>query len=632
MQSVLILSPSFPPARAMAAPVTDPEGNPGGGFSLALAGGEAVGDDEEAAVDPAGGEGQMATDPLLLWAGAVAKGGGADGAMPSGAAARIETVGPPGVGANVPASARGAAAALAWEMASPAPPVPGAQGSSGGGWVMRRGGEGQHPLAGSGPVATDVAGPVGAVIGEAGQAAGAREACADAPETGRSGALAEPLSQVVAPAMTAQIPQPRSGQGPVAVPGQLDLGGTGTGVEGLWMGDTDGISDGEIAGLTGAGGGLAPTGPNAPVNLTVQTDVNRVPVPVFALPPTGAMTGGGMPARVELRAWDDVADEPIPVPVPEDAAKWPGRVPANGKPQAGFWERLLSGAADTRAFAKAEDGLAGPSPSTRPEDRALAPLLAPVAIPPEILPEGSGLAKPGVVGPAAQTWPVGATAERFASAEPTESEAVPPTPDVAPRTAAPETGPRAASGAGASTALPLAEAVPELDPNREASGDPAFVAPGAAPLFPPGPQASLAAGAAPMPIPQLAAQLVAALTRPTGDETELALSPEELGHVRVKLKPDAAHPDRLVVMITFERPETLDLFRRHAGELTDALRSAGYSGADIGFGQQGSGQPDPDPRAGTPSQSFDGIPRPDPDGAAQPLPRHSGAASLDLRL
>ncbi len=261
----------------------------------------------------------------------------------------------------------------------------------------------------------------------------------------------------------------------------------------------------------------------------------------------------------------------------------------------------------------------------------MAPLVAPVAIPPAILPEGAGLAKPGVVGPAAQTWPVGATAGRFAPAEPTESEAMPPTPDVAPRAAAPETGPRAASGAGTTTAFPLAEAVPEVDLNREASGDPALVAPGAAPLSPSGPQASLAA-AAPMPIPQLAAQLVAALTRQTGGETELALSPEELGHVRVKLKPDAAHPDRLVVMITFERPETLDLFRRHAGELTDALRSAGYSGADIGFGQQGSGQPDPDPRAGAASQSFDGVPRPDPDGAAHPLPRHSGAASLDLRL
>ena len=630
MQSVLILSPSFLPVRAMAAPVTDPEGDPGGGFSLALAGGEAVGDDDEAAVDPAGGESQMAAGPLLSWAGAVAKGGGADGAMPSEAAARSGTAGPPGVGANVPASARGAAAALAWEMASPAPPVSGAQGPGGGGWVMRRGEEGQHPAAGSGPDATDVAGQVAAVIGGAGQAAGAREACADAPETDRGKALAEPLSQVAAPAVTAQIPQPRSGQGPVAVPGQLDLGGTGTGAAGLWMGDTDGISDGPIAGLTGTGGGLAPRAPNAPANLPAQTDVNRVPVPGSALPPTGAMTGDGTPARVELRAGDDVAGEPIPVP--EDAARWPGRVPAHVRPQAGFWERLLSGVADASVSAKAADGLAGPVPSARPEDRAVAPLVAPVAIPPAILPEGAGLAKPGVVGPAAQTWPVGATAGRFAPAEPTESEAMPPTPDVAPRTAAPETGPRAASGAGTTTAFPLAEAVPEVDPNREASGDPALVAPGAAPLSPSGPQASLAAAAAPMPIPQLAAQLVAALTRQTGGETELALSPEELGHVRVKLKPDAAHPDRLVVMITFERPETLDLFRRHAGELTDALRSAGYSGADIGFGQQGSGQPDPDPRAGTASQSFDGIPRPDPDGAAHPLPRHSGAASLDLRL
>lgn len=144
--------------------------------------------------------------------------------------------------------------------------------------------------------------------------------------------------------------------------------------------------------------------------------------------------------------------------------------------------------------------------------------------------------------------------------------------------------------------------------------------------------ATLSPTAVAPPVPQLAAQIGAALSQSADGATELALSPEELGKVRVRLKPDAANPDRLVVMITFERPETLELFRRHAGELSDAFRSAGYAGADIGFGQQGGGQADPDGREATAGRSLDGVLRPDPAGASSPAPRQDGAASLDLRL
>lgn len=131
------------------------------------------------------------------------------------------------------------------------------------------------------------------------------------------------------------------------------------------------------------------------------------------------------------------------------------------------------------------------------------------------------------------------------------------------------------------------------------------------------------------PILQLAAQLTAALTHSADGVTELALSPEELGHVRLRLEPDVANPDRMVVMITFERPETLDLFRRHAGDLAEALRSAGFAGADIGFGQGSGG-----------SSGFENAPQHGSgdaraDSAADPLPpapRLVAGASLDLRL
>ena len=88
-------------------------------------------------------------------------------------------------------------------------------------------------------------------------------------------------------------------------------------------------------------------------------------------------------------------------------------------------------------------------------------------------------------------------------------------------------------------------------------------------------------------LPRLAAQLAGTLVHRADGQTDVALSPEELGHVRLTMQADAQNPDRMVVMLTFERPETLDLFRRHADQLADALREAGFSGADISFGRSG---------------------------------------------
>ncbi|MES2549155.1 MAG: flagellar hook-length control protein FliK [Pseudomonadota bacterium] len=130
----------------------------------------------------------------------------------------------------------------------------------------------------------------------------------------------------------------------------------------------------------------------------------------------------------------------------------------------------------------------------------------------------------------------------------------------------------------------------------------------------------------------VAAQIVAALSRSADGATELALSPDELGTVRLRLEPDAANPDRMVVMITFERPETLDLFRRHAGELADALRDAGYSGADIGFGQDQSGSGGSEGAAARFAGRATGQDQPEPDLSHSSAPRLAAGASLDLRL
>lgn len=132
-----------------------------------------------------------------------------------------------------------------------------------------------------------------------------------------------------------------------------------------------------------------------------------------------------------------------------------------------------------------------------------------------------------------------------------------------------------------------------------------------------------------LPVQQIAAQLATVLVDVSDKVTELALSPEELGRVSLRLEPDAANPDRMTVLINVERPETLDLFRRHAGELADAIKAAGYAGADISFGQHGQGgSPDQRPREntfGSGRLSEDQTP-------VTPARREVVGATLDLRL
>lgn len=194
--------------------------------------------------------------------------------------------------------------------------------------------------------------------------------------------------------------------------------------------------------------------------------------------------------------------------------------------------------------------------------------------------------------------------------------------------------------AAVSTAPNFQPMIPSAAPTGEADEDDGrFALLGAGSIATGGPAAGPAhapvgaSGPQPAPVPQVAAQITAALSHTADGATELALSPDELGHVKLRLEPDAANPDRMVVMITFERPETLDLFRRHATELAEALRAAGYAGADIGFGQGQSGSAGND----APGGSAQGATAHDLADAAFPTPppsppRLAAGASLDLRL
>ncbi|MGG7566968.1 flagellar hook-length control protein FliK [Rhodovulum sp. DZ06] len=103
-----------------------------------------------------------------------------------------------------------------------------------------------------------------------------------------------------------------------------------------------------------------------------------------------------------------------------------------------------------------------------------------------------------------------------------------------------------------------------------------------------GPRAMTATVAAAAPDrPQaaaVAAQLAPALRRGGDGSTEIRLDPPELGRVRVTLRTDEAG---LVATITAERPETVDLMRRHADLLLRDLAANGQARVDLSFGSFG---------------------------------------------
>ncbi|MFN6925703.1 MAG: flagellar hook-length control protein FliK [Tabrizicola sp.] len=198
---------------------------------------------------------------------------------------------------------------------------------------------------------------------------------------------------------------------------------------------------------------------------------------------------------------------------------------------------------------------------------------------------------------------------------------------------APEPGPARAGGAiapGADLGLP--------DPADEG---PALPVMSPAPLMAqpglPAPQLPAALSS----LPHLTAAIIDSLARRPDGVTEIALSPAELGQVRLTLQSDADNPARMVVLLSFDRPETMDLFRRHADQLAEALRAAGFTDTRISFGQHGADQT-PFGQGGR-DQRQDGrpdlksrsplLPEQLPDAwPGHPALRLSTSASLDLRL
>jgi len=136
---------------------------------------------------------------------------------------------------------------------------------------------------------------------------------------------------------------------------------------------------------------------------------------------------------------------------------------------------------------------------------------------------------------------------------------------------------------------------------------------------------------------QIATQ-VAAVLRPDGGgpqgpvmaqvERDLVLSPPELGRLSIRFEGQA---DTGQLILQVDRPETLELMRRHLDLLADALRMAGFGGCGISLGGRDPGQARRDGAAGISGAVGGALTDP-----ANPVPpsdrRPATSGRLDLRL
>ena len=82
----------------------------------------------------------------------------------------------------------------------------------------------------------------------------------------------------------------------------------------------------------------------------------------------------------------------------------------------------------------------------------------------------------------------------------------------------------------------------------------------------------------------MAHQLAEAVHNHAAGSYEITLRPEELGRVRLALHPAESG---VTVQISAERPETLELIRRHLPELDRDLRQLGHASVSFSFTGQG---------------------------------------------
>ena len=249
-----------------------------------------------------------------------------------------------------------------------------------------------------------------------------------------------------------------------------------------------------------------------------------------------------------------------------------------------------------------------PASRPTPAERAFAARAAPDAI---LLSAPTAAASTSTAAPRAIHPPPAAPEARPATPTinlpPVDATTIDKTPSTAAKTSTPLTVP--------DTMLPflpaesVAMALPQMNITR---------APDAAPT------GMLADVPPPVPITALP-QIITTITTSKTDQTvEIRLDPVELGAVQVTMQ--GTEKD-LTVIVTVERPDTLDLLRKHADHFLADLRQSGYSGASMTFNlSDHNGAP---PRQSTPPPLLDFEPLPPAPQPPRPTTRSGG---LDMRL
>lgn len=136
----------------------------------------------------------------------------------------------------------------------------------------------------------------------------------------------------------------------------------------------------------------------------------------------------------------------------------------------------------------------------------------------------------------------------------------------------------------------------------------------------------------PQSVPTQVLQVSAAIQAQTERAYDIHLSPAELGKVRISLSPSDAG---ITVSILADRPETLDLLRRHADLLAQDFRDMGYESATFSFGAESQGENSGDQgQSGSDPSLMPGQPdRVDQEQViTEPVNRRSGSGRMDLRI
>ena len=135
----------------------------------------------------------------------------------------------------------------------------------------------------------------------------------------------------------------------------------------------------------------------------------------------------------------------------------------------------------------------------------------------------------------------------------------------------------------------------------------------------------------PAPLPPPVTQVADAVRSQAADQPgriEILLAPESLGRVHFDMRHEAGG---LAITLSAERPETLDLMRRHLPDLVADLKQAGIQTSSFSFGSWGDGRKTPGAPKDKAVTGFDGAPPP-VQRLSLPPRQVVPAGSLNIRL